>query len=345
MRHSAAATIGTVLLVLAGLFPLVWALAASLSPESQLFESPSLVPARVVLDHYQALFATRRFWIPIRNSLIVAGATTALAVAAGGLAAYAIARLRFRGRSLAGRLDRDTRRRLQVVQQNPMSALNPRRTVRQSVELPVSVHALRPRHARRARVAELLEVVGLAAGFMDRYPDQLSGGQRQRVALARALAAEPDLLVLDEPTSALDVSVQAKVLALLTDLQRRLGLAYLFITHDLGVVRNVAPRLAVLYRGRVVESGPTAAVFERPRHRYTTLLLSSIPVVTPEEAALKPRWPEDASRLDEGRASRGCPFAPRCPFAIRPCWEVMPPLAPQGPGHLAACHNPVPMPS
>jgi oligopeptide/dipeptide ABC transporter ATP-binding protein len=250
-------------------------------------------------------------------------------------------RVLLRGTPLPRRLDKATRRRLQVVQQNPMSALNPKRTVRQSVELPLAVHGLRPRRQRGERVAELLDTVGLAADFMTRYPENLSGGQRQRVALARALAAEPDLLVLDEPTSALDVSVQAKVLALLVDMQKRFDLAYVFITHDLSVVRNIARRVAVLYRGKIVEAGPVAGVFAMPRHRYTTMLLSSIPVVSADEAALRPAWPWDEPTFDEGnRRSAGCAFAPRCPFALERCWQSPPALAPTGDGHLVACHNP-----
>ena len=148
---------------------------------------------------------------------------------------------------------------MQVVQQNPLSTLNPKRTIRQAIELPLRVHGMVPSGDYAESVAELLGIVGLSPEYMNRYPTALSGGQRQRAALARALAAKPDLIVLDEPTSALDVSVQARVLTLLFDLQSRFNLTYLFITHDLGVARNMASRIAVMYRGRIVESGPTEA--------------------------------------------------------------------------------------
>jgi oligopeptide transport system ATP-binding protein len=249
--------------------------------------------------------------------------------------------VRFQGTPLAAGMPKALRRRIQAVQQNPMSALNPKRTIQQTVELPIRVHGLRPPARYRERAAELLDVVGLTAEHLSRYPSALSGGQRQRVAIARALAAEPDLLVLDEPTSALDVSIQAKVLSLLVDLQRRFKLTYVFITHDLGVVRHIASRVAVLYRGRLVETGTTEAVFQTPRHRYTTMLLASVPVVSAQEEQVKPAWPWDRAGVDLGdRPSRGCAFAPRCPFALDACWSVVPPLTPVDASQAVACHNP-----
>jgi oligopeptide/dipeptide ABC transporter ATP-binding protein len=235
---------------------------------------------------------------------------------------------------------RPLRRRLQLVQQNPLSTLNPRRTVGQSVALPLEVHGLASRGGRRDRVRALLDLVGLPDNAIDRYPSALSGGQRQRAALARALAAEPDLIVLDEPTSALDVSVQARVLHLLIELQARLHLTYIFITHDLAVVRNIAQRVVVLYRGRLVESGPTAAVFARPRHRYTAMLLSSIPVVSDAEEALKPAWPSDPGALATEADGPGCPFAARCPFVLEVCRHTPPPLVSDDGAHFHACYNP-----
>ena len=232
------------------------------------------------------------------------------------------------------------RKAIQVVQQNPYSALNPRRPVRHTVELPLIVHGYGSSRDRRQRVAELLQLVELGPEFMDRYPTTLSGGQRQRVALARALAAEPKMIVLDEPTSALDVSVQAKIIALLQDLQRRLRLTYMFITHDLGVVRNIADRVVVLYRGRIVEQGATETVFARPRHRYTTMLLSAIPVISEEDEDFKPDWPWQELKLDEtGHAVAGCRFAARCPFALEACADTVPEML----GDVRqefACHHP-----
>ncbi len=266
---------------------------------------------------------------------------TTLAKLVLGVEAPSGGRIVFDGAELGTRRDRALRRRMQVVQQNPLSTLNPKRTIRQAIELPLRVHGIVPSGGYTESVAELLDIVGLSPEYMNRYPAALSGGQRQRAALARALAAKPDLIVLDEPTSALDVSVQARVLQLLFDLQSRFNLTYLFITHDLGVVRNVATRIAVMYRGRIVESGPTGAVFNAPRHRYTAMLLSSVPVVSKEEEALRPSWPWDDSLIEgEERSSQGCAFAPRCPYADDRCWTAPPEFTGFGADHVAACHNP-----
>lgn len=181
------------------------------------------------------------------------------------------------------------RGKVQMVFQNPGASLNPRRTVGQSIRVPLVAHGFAGDKA--ARVGQLLEMVQLPKGFADRYPHELSGGQKQRVAIARALAVEPRLLVLDEPTSALDVSVQAKVIDLLETLGRELNLTYLFISHDLSLMRNFAQVVGVLYRGRIVETGPVARVFSAPEHDYTRLLLASVPVVSEEEAALRPVIP------------------------------------------------------
>jgi len=234
------------------------------------------------------------------------------------------------------------RRALQLVPQNPLSALNPRRTIVESVGLPLAVHKLRPRGERRERVRELLDMVGLPADILDRQPQVLSGGQRQRVAIARALAAEPVAIVLDEPTSALDVSVQARVLRLLADIRRSLSLSYLFVTHDLAVARILADRVIVLYKGEVVESGPTAQVLLAPRHRYSQMLSSSLPVVSREEEAVKPTWNWAKKVTAETASSRGCPFAQRCPYATEPCFQAPPPLLVSPTGRQARCFNPGP---
>jgi oligopeptide transport system ATP-binding protein len=256
-----------------------------------------------------------------------------------GIEAPSMGELVFRGMALTAKRSLELRRRIQYVQQNPMTTLNPRRTVFQSISLALETHKLRPRAEHRARVAELLEVVGMSAENLDRFPNALSGGQRQRVAIARALAAEPQLLVLDEPTSALDVSVQAKVLTLLVELQAKFKLTYLFITHDLGVVRNVANRVAVMYRGKNVELGPTPELFRDPEHPYTRMLISSIPVVSEEEEKLKPVWAWDRNLvLSSEMTSSGCGFAPRCPYAEDACRTQIPPLSSVRSDHLAACH-------
>ena len=194
------------------------------------------------------------------------------------------------GQDIAGLVgSRAHGKRVQMVFQNPGASLNPRRTVSQSIAVPLVAHGYADNRARR--IAELLEMVQLPASFAHRYPHELSGGQKQRVAIARALAVAPKLLVLDEPTSALDVSVQAKVMDLLTDLGRAMNLTFLFISHDLSLMRNFAQTVGILYLGEVVETGPTARTFENPQHDYTRLLLASVPVISAEEAAMRPVIP------------------------------------------------------
>lgn len=201
--------------------------------------------------------------------------------------------MRLNGRELPARRDLTLRRAIQLVQQNPLSSLNPRRTIGASLRLALDVHDLGSRAGRPARVRELLEEVGLPGDFYGRFPASLSGGQRQRVAIARALACEPEIVVLDEPTSALDVLVQARVLRLLADLRIRRELTYVFITHDLAVVRNIADRVAVFERGRIVEEGDTAQIFTDPKSAYTRRLIGAIPVVDPEEDLLRHKLAEE----------------------------------------------------
>ena len=188
------------------------------------------------------------------------------------------------------------RRDMQIVFQDPYSSLNPRMRASEIVEEPLIIHRLGDRSERRRRVAELFHLVGLDTGQLERYPHQFSGGQRQRIGLARALALNPSLVIADEPVSALDVSIQAQVVNLLMELQRRLKLTYLFIAHDLRLVEHIASRVAVMYRGRIVESGPTRALFEAPAHPYTQALVSAIPVPDPD--AVRHRIEFDASRID-----------------------------------------------
>jgi ABC-type oligopeptide transport system ATPase subunit len=193
--------------------------------------------------------------------------------------------VRFRGedvRAFSNRRMREARRDMQIVFQDPYSSLNPRMRARQIVEEPLIIHKLGARPARRERVAELFRLVGLDPAHLDRYPHQFSGGQRQRIGLARALALNPSFVILDEPVSALDVSVQAQVVNLLMDLQQQLTLTYLFIAHDLRLVEHICNRVAVMYLGKIVEMGPTAALFASPQHAYTKALLSAIPVPDPD---------------------------------------------------------------
>ncbi len=231
------------------------------------------------------------------------------------------------------------RRNLSIVFQNPYSSLDPRMRIRDIVGEPLrTVYGLRGRDLTE-RVARHLESVGLAREHLSRYPHEFSGGQRQRIAIARALALEPQLLVLDEPTSALDVSVQAQVLNLLRSLQQRLNLSYLFISHNLAVVEQMADRVLVMYLGRIVETGPVADIFARPAHPYTRALLDSIPSVDPSRRdRLKPISGEIPSAL---MRHPGCPFAPRCPRADDLCRTAMPPLDGHPGRRRAACFHPL----
>ncbi len=231
---------------------------------------------------------------------------------------------------------RPFRRKIQIIFQDPFASLNPRMTVGETLSEPLMLHAVVPAAERRARVAELLRLVGLEPHQAARYPHEFSGGQRQRVVIARALAAEPKVVVCDEAVSALDVSIRAQILNLLKDLQARLGLAYIFISHDLGVVKHIADRIAVMYLGRIVETGPADAVFADPRHPYTRALLSAIPVASPlarrERRILQGDVPSPIA------PPPGCHLHPRCPYAVERCTRERPFLDDDGKGHATACH-------
>lgn len=237
---------------------------------------------------------------------------------------------------LGAREMRALRRRMQIIFQDPYGSLNPRMTVHGMLAEVLRVHGLAPRGTARARIEELLELVGLPAAAADRYPHEFSGGQRQRIGIARALAVEPDLIVADEPISALDVSIQAQILNLLEELQERLGLTYLFIGHDLSVVRHIADLVAVMYLGKLVEFGPAAAVFEAPVHPYTKALLSAAP--SPMPGAKRERILLRGDTPSPINPPSGCPFHPRCPEALPECASRAQRLLAAGEGRTAACH-------
>lgn len=227
-------------------------------------------------------------------------------------------------------------RMVQMIFQDPMGSLNPRLTTRRTIELPLRVHGIGSKNERLERVLRLMEQVGLGPHLLDRYPHELSGGQRQRVSIARALALEPALLVCDEIVSALDVSVQAQVLNLLTDLQSKLGIAFLFISHDLSVVRYVSDRIAVMYLGRIVEEGDSESVWNHSRHPYTQALIASIPERAGDEKAQRLQLSGDLP--SPVNPPSGCSFRTRCPYARPLCAEVRPELRPDGLPHSVACH-------
>ena len=238
--------------------------------------------------------------------------------------------LKFKGEEL-----RRFRRRAQIIFQDPYGSLNPRMTVFDLIMEPVRVHKIRVGDPQEF-VARLLEKVGLNETHMFRYPHEFSGGQRQRIAIARVLALNPEFIVLDEPTSALDVSVQAQILNLLKDLQRERGLTYLFISHDLGVVRYMSDYIAVMYLGKIVEMGPAEEVFEKPLHPYAQALLSAIPVPDPEVASRRKRMRLQGEPPSPLNPPRGCRFRTRCPLAFSKCTEE-PPLEEVERNHWVAC--------
>jgi oligopeptide transport system ATP-binding protein len=254
-------------------------------------------------------------------------------------------RVEFEGRDishLSRRELRPIRREMQMVFQDPYASLNPRKRVGSIIADPLRIHGLGEGREVRARVQELLDLVGLSPEHYNRYPHEFSGGQRQRIGVARALALRPKLVIADEPVSALDVSIQAQVINLLDDLQDELSLTYMFIAHDLGVVRHVSDRIAVMYLGKIVEVSPAEELYRRPVHPYTEALLSAVPIPDPDLSAKRERIVLEGDVPSPISPPSGCRFHPRCRYATEICTVEEPPLLPHaGPTHVAACHHPL----
>jgi peptide/nickel transport system ATP-binding protein len=312
----------------------------------------ALLEARGVTRHFsvrEGLFRSKRLRAVDGVDLDIAQGETLGVVGESGCGKSTLARLllgllqpsagevRFMGAALS-KQGAAVRRDLQVIFQDPYSSLNPRMTAGEIVERPLIVHKLGDGAERRRRVSELFSWVGLPAESASRYAHEFSGGQRQRIAVARAIASRPRVVIADEPTSALDVSVQAKVLNLLKDLQSALGLTYVFISHDMRVVRHMCDRLAVMYLGRIVEYGPTEDVFASPRHPYTRVLLGAVPRMTPRRGRERSRVALDGEPPSPLSPPAGCHFHPRCPWAVDRCRLESPALRALGPSHLTACH-------
>ena len=247
--------------------------------------------------------------------------------------------IQFRGQDLFsnGQRPHALKKAIQIVYQDPGSSLNPRRTIQQILELPLRIHQPHQNHIRE--ILRLLEMVELPPDYMYKYPHMLSGGEKQIVAIARALATDPSLIILDEPTSALDVSVQGKVINLLIRLQREFNLSYLFITHDLSLMRNVASRVAIMYLGKIAEVAETAEFFENPQHPYTQMLLSSIPVLSEAEEAIKPVKIVSTGEIPSPvNVPPGCSFHQRCAHVMDICRHVDPAMVQSDSGHIARCH-------
>jgi oligopeptide/dipeptide ABC transporter ATP-binding protein len=255
-------------------------------------------------------------------------------------------RIIFEGQDIThakGRELREKRRDMQMIFQDPYASLNPRKTISSIIGEPYRLHGTVPKDKVKGEVQQLMELVGLNPEHYNRYPHEFSGGQRQRIGVARALALRPKLIVCDEPVSALDVSIQAQILNLLEDLQEEFKLTYLFIAHDLSVVKHVSDRVGVMYLGKIVETAEGDTLYRTPKHPYTGALLSAVPIADPEKAKLRKRIILEGDVPSPIDPPSGCRFHPRCPRAQvpEPCATVQPELTPMHPGQMAACHFPL----
>ncbi len=251
-------------------------------------------------------------------------------------------KMTFLGRDISMPLDKrplDLKKEIQIVFQDPGTSLNPQRTIYDILKLPLKIHKMCKKEDYIKYVARLMDIVELPYEYMYKYPASLGGGEKQMVAIARALATDPSLIVLDEPTSALDVSVQAKIINTLIKLQKEMSLSYLFITHDLSLMRNVSDRVAIMYLGRIAEIAPTESFFSNPQHPYTQMLLSSIPVVSEEEEKYKPQQIHSEGEIPSPvNLPSGCSFHTRCPFATEKCRTEDPVMIQYDEKHMVRCH-------